>query len=82
MFKCFLTGAVFHHTCPRSDAESGILPALALNQMTGSHLMEASLSKQTQYTLPLWDPLHRKKEIAAPNLQGSHPEAPSLQSLL
>lgn len=65
MFKSFLNGAVFHHTYPESDAESGILPALALNQMTDSYLMEAFLSKQTQYAPFLWDPLHTKKnEIA------------------
>lgn len=58
----FLNGIVSHHTCPESDAESGIPPVLALNQMTDSHLMEASLSKQTQYTAPLWDPLHTKKK--------------------
>lgn len=62
MLKSFLNGAAFHHTCPESDAESGILPVLALNQMTDSHLMEASLSKQTQYTPPLWDPLRTKKK--------------------
>lgn len=65
MFNSLLNGAVFHHTCPESDAESGILTVLALNQMTDSHLMEASLSKQTQYTPPLWDPPPYKKEIAA-----------------
>lgn len=62
MLISFLNGAVSHHTCPESDAESGILPVLALNQMTDSHLMEASLSKQTQYTAPLWDPLRTKKK--------------------
>ncbi len=62
MFKSVLNGAALHHTCPESDAESGILPVLALNQMTESHLMEASLSKQTQYTPPLWDPLRTKKK--------------------
>lgn len=64
MFKSRLNVEMFHHTCPESDAESGILPVLPLNQMTDSNLMEASLSKQTQYTPPLWDPLHtegRKK---------------------
>lgn len=62
MFKSFLNGAVFHHTCPESDAKSGILPVLALNQMTDSNLMVASLSKQTQYIPPLWDPLGTKKK--------------------
>lgn len=61
MSKSFLNGKVSGHTCPESDAESGILPMLALNQMTDSHLMEASLSKQTQYTAPLWDPPIQKR---------------------
>lgn len=77
-----MNGAVLHHTHPESDAESGILPVLALNQMTDSHLMKASLSKQTQYTPPLWDPLHTKKEIAASNLQGYHSGPPSIESIV
>lgn len=61
-FKSLLSGALFHHICSESDAESGILPVLALNQMTYFNLMEALLSKQTQYTPSLWDPLHTKKK--------------------
>lgn len=56
-----MNGAVFHHDGPESDAESDILPAFALNHMTDSHLMEALLSKQTQYTPHLRDPPLRTK---------------------
>lgn len=82
MFKSCMQDAVLHHTCPESDAESGILPVLALNQMTDSHLMEASLSKQTQYTPPLLGPPPYKEEIAASSLQGYHSGPPSIESIV
>lgn len=62
MLESYLSGAAFHHTYPQSDTQSGILPVSALNQMTDSHLMEASLSKQTQYTpTPLGPPSIQKR---------------------
>lgn len=58
---------MLHLISPESDSESGILPESALKQMTDYHLMEASLSKQTQYTLPLRDP-KRTKEKQLPQI--------------
>lgn len=65
-----------------SEAESGIPPVLALNQMTDSHLMEASLSKQTQYTLALLGPPPHKEQIAASSLQGYHSGSPSIEYIV
>lgn len=69
-------GAESHHTRSESEAESGILPVFAPHHMTDSHLMEASLSKQTQYTAPLWDPFHTKKKKLLPQIYRDTAQGP------